>query len=247
MRALLLAAGRGARLHPLTQDCPKPLVQVGGKPLIVWHLEQLAQAGIKEIVINTAYLGAKIRTYLGSGQTWGVHLEYSIEDHLGGLETGGGILHALPLLSAQKKTPFMVINADIWTQLPLAQLLEVGQQWPQGQQGFLYLVSNPEHHPQGDFYLSQHRLYTQAPTPDAQTFTFAGISVLHPDLFAQCTQGHFPLAPLLRQASGQGRLFGTQHLAPWFDVGTVERLQQTQAYIDHHILHELNIEQPYGF
>ncbi|SEI74855.1 MurNAc alpha-1-phosphate uridylyltransferase [Allopseudospirillum japonicum] len=237
MRVLLLAAGRGTRLHPLTQDCPKPLVQVGDKPLIVWHLEQLAQAGITEIVINTAYLGEKIRAYLGSGTAWGVHLEYSIEDHLGGLETGGGIMHALPLLSPQKNTPFIVINADIWTQLPLKHLLDIGQCWQQGQQGFLYMVRNPEHHPQGDFYLSQHRLYTQAPHADAQTFTFAGISVLHPDLFNQGQQGAFPLAPLLRQASSQGHLYGTQHLAPWFDVGTVERLQQTQTYIDHHILH----------
>jgi MurNAc alpha-1-phosphate uridylyltransferase len=217
MRAMILAAGRGERMRPLTDVTPKPLLRVGGKPLIVWHIEALARAGIQDIVINHAWLGTQIPLALGDGAAWGVRLHYSAEEALG-LETGGGIMKALPLLGDQ---PFIVVNGDVFTQIDFASLTK-----PQYESqltpllAHLLLVENPEHHPTGDFSLQDNGLLSLTPS-----LTFSGISLISPALFAGCQTGGFPLAPLLKRAIAQGLVTGEKRSELWVDVGTPERLQ----------------------
>lgn len=216
-RALILAAGRGERMRPLTDTTPKPLLQAGGQALIEHHLRALAAAGIEQVVINLGWLGERLRETLGEGERYGLRIDYS-EEGWPALETGGGIHRALPLLGEQ---PFLVLNGDVWCDYPLGALRQRAQHWPEAQLAHLLLVANPDHHPQGDFSLQDGRMLEP---PGAQRFTFSGISVLHPQLFAGCTAGAFPLAPLLRAAARQGRVGAEYHAGRWSDVGTPERL-----------------------
>lgn len=216
MRAMILAAGRGERLRPLTDSTPKPLLQVGPKRLIEYHIVNLHDAGITDIVINTAWLGEQIREYLGDGSRYGVTISYSTEPE-GALETGGGIYQALPLLG---EGPFVVINGDIWTDYPLSDL-----QLKAGTLAHLVLVDNPEHNPGGDFSLDDKLVRNGGPA----ALTFSGIGVYSARLFAGCEAGRFPLAPLLREAMQADAVTGEHYRGRWFDIGTEQRLQQLDA------------------
>lgn len=220
MKAMILAAGRGERMRPLTDSTPKPLLLVGGKPLIVWHLEALARAGIQEIIINHAWLGEQIPQALGDGSEWGLSIRYSAEGSLG-LETGGGIFNALPLLG---DAPFLLVNGDVFTDINYVVLLQRGL--AKGMLAHLCLVDNPTHHPRGDFSLTLQGLVSDTPS-----LTFAGVSLISPALFAQCQSGTFPLAPLLRQAMHANKVSGEHHRGFWLDVGTPERLHYLQNYL----------------
>jgi MurNAc alpha-1-phosphate uridylyltransferase len=211
MHAMILAAGRGERMRPLTDSRPKPLLEAAGKPLIIHQIERLAVAGIRDIVINHAHLGHQIEGALGDGSRWGLRIRYSPEGTA--LETGGGIFKALPLLGCG---PFLVLNGDIWTDLDLARL-ELAPELL----AHLVLVDNPPHNPRGDFALNLG-LVSSAGSP---RYTFSGIGVYHPDLFRECSPGAFPLVPLLRSAMERGLVSGEHHCGRWLDVGTPERLQ----------------------
>ena len=216
MRALILAAGRGERMRPLTSDMPKPLLSAGGKPLIDYHIEALARAGITELVVNLSWQGAKLRDYLGDGSRYGVSLRFS-EEGPEPLETGGGIHYALPL---RGPGPFWVVNGDISCDFPFAV-----RGLPGGTLAHLVLVPNPAHHPGGDFVLRDGRIVS----PDAGNtakLTFAGISIIAPALFNGAQPGRFPLAPLLRAAAARDQLSGECYDDRWTDVGTPERLRQ---------------------
>jgi len=211
MKAMLLAAGRGERMRPLTDHTPKPLLRVAGRTLIEHHIEALARAGIRELVVNQAHLGAQLIAALGDGSDYGVHIDYSAEPP-GALETGGGIFNALPLLG---EAPFLVVNSDIWTDFDFTAL-------PQKPDclAHLVLVDNPAHHLQGDFALEHGRVHADGPA----RLTFSGIGVYRPDLFADSPGGAFPLAPLLRRAMEAGQVSGEHYAGAWFDIGTPERL-----------------------
>lgn len=211
MRAMILAAGKGERMRPLTLNTPKPLIPVAGVPLIEYHLRALAQAGFDEVVINHAWLGEKIEAYLGDGAQFGVQIQYSAESQP--LETGGGIYQALKYFDNQ---PFVVVNGDIWTDYDFASLRK-----PLTGLAHLVLTDNPEHHPEGDFALQEGRVTLDI---DAPGLTYAGIAVLHPQLFADCFAGAFKLAPVLRDAMREGRVSGEHFTGHWIDVGTPERL-----------------------
>lgn len=212
---MILAAGRGQRMRPLTDHTPKPLLLVAGKPLIVHHLEALYTAGFRELVINTGHLGEQLPAALGDGARWGVQIRYSAEPPEA-LETGGGILQALPLLGPE---PFLVVNGDVWTDYPFARLPTV-----LGGLAHLVLVDNPPHHPQGDFALLNEG--GKVDSTGERWFTFSGISLLRPELFADCTPGRFPLAPLLRIAMAAGAVTGEYYPGRWRDIGTPERLAE---------------------
>lgn len=211
--AMILAAGKGERMRPLTDTLPKPLLPVGGVPLLQYHLENLVQAGVEKVVINYARLGAKIADRFGNGQAYGVDIVYSDEGDTP-LETGGGIKKALPLLGPE---PFIIVNADIWTDYDFRQL-----QLPPSGLAHLVLVANPDHHPQGDFALVDGRVTEQG----AARFTYSGIAVIQPGLVVDCHAKHFPLGPLLYRAAGSGELTGELHPGLWFDIGTPDRLAQ---------------------
>jgi len=208
--AMILAAGRGERMRPLTDHRPKPLLEAGGRPLIDHHLTALAVAGIREVVINHAHLGAQIEAALGDGAAYGLRIRYSPEETA--LETGGGIFQALPLLGPG---PFLVVNGDVWTDLDLGHLRLAAQDL-----AHLVLVPNPSHHPAGDFVLADGRVVAEGPA----RLTFSGIGVYRAALFDGCVPGRFPLAPLLRAAIAAGRVSGEMHAGRWTDVGTPERL-----------------------
>jgi MurNAc alpha-1-phosphate uridylyltransferase len=218
MKAMLLAAGRGERMRPLTDHTPKPLLRVAGHTLIGHHIEALARAGIRDLVINHAHLGAQLVAALGDGSAYGVHIVYSAEP-AGALETGGGIFNALPLLG---EAPFVVVNADIWTDFDFAAL----PLQPEAL-AHLVLVDNPAHHPQGDFALQGGRVHADGP----ERFTFSGIGVYRHDLFAGGPGGAFPLAPLLRRAMATGQVSGERYAGAWFDIGTPERLAAVNRLI----------------
>jgi len=211
MRAMILAAGRGERMRPLTDRLPKPLLQAGGKPLILHLIEGLAAAGFRQLVINHAHLGEQIEERLGDGSQWGVEIRYSPEGRA--LETGGGIFRALPLLGPG---PFLVVNGDIWTDLDFARL-----RLAEGRLAHLVLVDNPAHHPRGDFALQD----TDVLAEGEPRYTFAGVGLYHPDLFQGCTPGAFPLAPLLRSAVAARHVSGEHFTGRWIDIGTPARLQ----------------------
>ena len=207
---MILAAGRGERMRPLTDTLPKPLLPVRGTPILDRLVARLAAAGFRDIVINIAHLGDKIREHLGAGAGLGVRITYSDEGATG-LETGGGIRRALPLLGDE---PFLAVNGDIYTDYDFAQA-------PAAPAGLahLVLVDNPEHHPDGDFGLRDGRVTDAAPR-----LTFAGIGVYRAALFAGKREERFPLAPLLRDAASRGLVSGEHHRGLWIDVGTPERL-----------------------
>jgi len=216
MKAMILAAGRGERMRPLTDTTPKPLVEVKGKPLIVYHIERLVAAGIVDIVINHAHLGEKIEVSLGDGSQWGANIIYSPEPE-GGLETAGGILHALPLLGDQ---PFIVVNGDVWTDYNFALLTSIELNKCLAH---LVLVDNSSHHPTGDFYLSEQAKVVEQDA--SEVLTFSGISVLHPYLFNGVPAGRSKLAPLFRAAMQQHKVSGEYYAGDWQDIGTLDRLE----------------------
>ncbi len=223
---MILAAGLGTRMRPLTDHCPKPLLKVAGKPLIVHHIEQLVAKGIQDIVINHAYLGHMIEAELGNGQQFGCHIQYSAEPQA--LETGGGILQALPLLT-DKEVPeqaFLLVNGDVWLDWERIDI-------PAEVSGLchLWLVENPEHNPLGDFVLADDQRVFDKTALDGKhqaALTFSGISLIKAALFDGTTEGAFPLAPLLRQAMATNNASGELYNGRWVDVGTPERLQQVE-------------------
>ena len=215
MRALILSAGRGERMRPLTDTLPKALLEVHGKPLIVYHLEALSQVGVKDVVINLAYRGDQIKQALGDGNQWSLTLHYSPEPP-GGYETAGGIIHALPLLG---NSTFIVVNCDVFTDYSFASL-------PRKLSGLahLVLVDNPSHHPEGDFSFTNNQLSDA----NSNRLTFAGIGVYHPDLFSNYRASSLRLAPVLRQAISNQQVTAEHYTGQWMDIGTPERLEQDQ-------------------
>ena len=248
MKAMIFAAGRGERMRPLTDTTPKPLLPVGGKPLIVWHLEKLAAIGIHDVVINTSWLANRFPETLGDGSQFGMLLEYAYEGSTP-LETGGGMWHALPLLGRERisEEPFIAINGDIWTDYDFANL----PREPKGD-AHLVMVDNPDHNASGDFTLLRSgHLLSVAPHPDdvaeaddaGMCLTFAGIGVYRPSLFDDCRriigdvpgvldrQPSFRLAPLLLAAMSCSAVTGEYHAGRWTDVGTPERLESLNELI----------------
>ncbi|CAG0950180.1 N-acetyl-alpha-D-muramate 1-phosphate uridylyltransferase [Rhodocyclaceae bacterium] len=219
MKAMILAAGRGERMRPLSDEMPKPLLRAGGKPLIAWHIEALVRAGIRDIVINHAHLGFMIEAALADGARYGATIRYSAEGEA--LETAGGIANALPLLGDE---PFAVINGDIACDFDYARLPAIaGAMRARTLRAHLVLVPNPPHHPQGDFALRGGRVLAEG----GAKRTFSGIGVYDPALFAGIVRGaKAKLAPLLRAAMDEGAVSGELHDGRWMDVGTPERLAE---------------------
>ena len=214
---MLLAAGRGERLRPITDTVPKPLVEVAGKPLIVYHLEALARAGVRDVVINLSWLGDRIRAALGDGAAHGVRIAYSEEGPVA-LETGGGIHRALPLLGPE---PFLVVNSDVWTDMDFSRVLTLEE----GAHARLLLAPNPPHHPRGDFGLETDFVVER----ESDRFTYTGIGVYRPELFEGCPPGKFPLLPLLQRAIAARRLRGEVYRGEWLDIGSPDRLTWLDA------------------
>ncbi len=215
---MILAAGRGERMRPLTDDCPKPLLHAGERPLIDWHLEALARAGFARVVINTAWRGEKLRAYVGDGRAWALDVRWSDEGEQA-LETAGGIAHALPLLGPR---PFAVINGDVHTDYPFEHLA-----LPDGHLAHLVLVDNPAQHPEGDFALDGARVATAT----GRRLTFSGIGVYRPTLFSGLPTRPLRLAPILRRAIAAGLVSGAHYRGTWRDIGTPERLRELDAQL----------------
>jgi len=218
MRAMILAAGRGERLRPLTDERPKPLIEVAGRPLIEHHLEHLAATGFTQVVINQGHLGGLLREALGNGKRWGLNIAWS-EEPPEALETGGGIFQALPLLG---NGPFAVINGDIWCDFPLGALRQVKCDW-----AHLVLVPNPAHNPDGDFALAHGRVLPEG----ERKFTFSGIAVYHPRFFKGAEAGRWSVVPRLRSIMTERLVTGEVHRGHWFDSGTTERLDALREAI----------------
>lgn len=220
MKAMILAAGRGERMRPLTDAMPKPLLPVAGKPLIQHHIERLARAGVRELVINLAWKGAMLREALGSGERFGVRIAYSDEGERA-LETGGGIFNALPLLG---DAPFLIVNGDVWTDVRFDMLVEKGL----GRDlAHLVLVPNPPQHANGDFSLAGDRVIERS----GATATYSGVAVFTREFFAACSPGPFKLLPLFLAAISAGRLSGELYTGEWFDIGTPQRLEELDALL----------------
>lgn len=216
MKAMLLAAGRGERMRPLTDSLPKPLVPVAGRPLIAWHLAALARAGIREVVVNTSWLAHALHSALGDGASFGVSISWSDEGPVP-LETGGGIFRALPLLGPGA---FLVVNADIWTDIDFA-----GLELEDEALAHLVLVANPPHNVRGDFGLDGDLVVSR----EQERLTYSGVGVFRADFFQGCEAGRFPLLPLLNRAIDARRVRGELHRGAWSDVGTAERLAALDA------------------
>jgi MurNAc alpha-1-phosphate uridylyltransferase len=211
---MILAAGRGERMRPLTDVTPKPLLTVGGKPLIQYHVEVLVAAGVRDIVVNLAWLGSQIRTSMGDGSRFGVRIHYSDEgDHA--LETGGGIFEALPLLGT---APFLVVSGDVWTDYPLGDCFA---KLAARDVAHFVLVPNPDFHSRGDFGIAGSRL-----TDGGERYTYANIAVFRPEFFASCQRGRFPLAPLMYDWIRQDRVSGELYRGRWHNVGTPRQLEE---------------------
>ena len=223
MKGMSLAEGMGNGMLPLTWNTPKPLLKVGGKPLIVWHIEKLQKIGVQEIVINTAWLGEKLVEALGDGSQFGVKILWSHEGQ--GLETAGGIIKALPLLGNE---PFILVNGDVWTTMDFAPLLNVQLQ---DDLAHLVLVENPVQHPQGDFTLAANKAYTFEQARSGENLTYSGVAVMHPQMFNGLESGKRPLAPLLKQAMQQEKISAQKLQGVWVDVGTPERLNALDQQI----------------
>ena len=229
MRAMILAAGKGERMRPLTDALPKPLLEVAGKSLLEWHLENLSRAGFREVVINIGHLGQRIPEVIGNGDRWAIRIQYSDETgYPEPLETGGGISRALPLLG---RRPFLVINGDIWCDYPLHRLRS-----NHCDGAHLVLVDNPPHHQQGDFALHAGLVRQFGDSK----LTFAGIAVYHPELFQPSNTDRFSVVPLLRNAMDSGQVTGEVYRGRWFDIGTPERLD----LLRNQIIADLNTQPP---
>lgn len=217
MKAMILAAGLGTRMRPLTDHCPKPLLPVAGKPLIVHHLERLAAAGFREVVINVSYRAGQIIEALGDGSRYGVSLAFSVEETP--LETAGGLRHALPLLG---NAPFVLLNGDVWSDFPLTRLRPTD-----GDLASLVMVDTTDFHRRGDFHLDANgRLHAEG----EPRLIYAGLGVVHPELIAELPDGEpIKLAPLLVEAMRAGRVGGWHHRGDWVDVGTPTRLAELEA------------------
>ncbi len=213
MKAMILAAGRGERMKPLTNTTPKPLLHVKNRALIIWHIENLAKSGFKEIIINIAYLGYKISQELGDGSKWGVKIIYSDEQKEGALESAGAIIKALPLLG---KETFLVVNADIWCDYRFDKSFDLADDL-----AHLILVDNPPHNIKGDFGVENGRVLNEAD----EMFTFSGIGYYSPKLFETLRYGKLALAPLLRDAISKNMVSGSLHVSIWHDIGTPQRLE----------------------
>lgn len=220
MKAMILAAGRGQRMRPLTDEIPKPLLKIGEKTLIEYHLYALAKAGFKEIIVNIAFHPQQFLKLLGDGSRYGVHIHYSMEPENEPLDTGGGIFQALPLLGSE---PFLVISADLWTRYPLEKL-------PQTLAGLAHivLVSNPDHNPQGDFCLVDGKVIVEG----KDKLNFGGIGIYHPKLFAECQPGKFSYVPLLIDAMAKKLVTGEHYQGIWYNIGTVVQLQNLNAQME---------------
>ncbi len=212
MKAMILAAGRGERMRPLTDHTPKPLLQAGKYKLIEYHLYKLAKAGFNNIVINVAWLGQQIIDDLGKGERYNLKIEYSNEGD-SALETGGGIFNALPLLGSE---PFLVINGDIWTDYPFENLYQFK---PEGL-AHLVLVNNPEHNPDGDFFLTENKISDTG----TDKYTFSGIGIYRKEFFEGQSPGAFPLAPIIRKFAPDNLISGEFYNGEWDDIGNLERL-----------------------
>lgn len=224
MKAMILAAGKGERMLPLTRDTPKPLLQAGGKALIQYHVEALAAAGYRDIIINHAWLGQQIEDFLGDGSKFEVTIRYSSEGEP--LETAGGVIKALPLLGDE---PFLIVNGDIWTDYSFSTLLE---KTAMQSLAHLVLVDNPSHHPKGDYKLESGSglLHRDGPQK-ANRYTYSGIALLHPDLFTGMRVEKKALAPVWEALMPLGRVSGEYYAGEWFDIGTVERLQALNKHL----------------
>jgi MurNAc alpha-1-phosphate uridylyltransferase len=218
MKAMILAAGFGSRLRPLTETIPKPLLKVGGKPLLQYHLERLAAAGITDIIINTSWLAELIEDYFGDGSDFGVKIQWSREEQP--LETGGGIARALPLLGRE---PFLLINGDVWTDFPLHSV-----SLDKGMDAHLVMVTNPEHHPEGDFAVANNLVSYDV----GSKYTFSGISLFRPQLFAGYEEDCFPLRDVMRPAILSGNVSGEVYTGDWWDIGTVDRLSRLNKQLN---------------
>jgi MurNAc alpha-1-phosphate uridylyltransferase len=217
MKAMILAAGRGERMRPLTDDCPKPLLKVAGKRLIEYHLENLQRAGVQDVVINHAWLGEQFVSCLGDGRRYGLNIHYSNEGEQA-LETAGGIIHALPLLGA---SPFILVNGDIWTDYEFANLPKVIDRLIH-----IVLVNNPSHHPHGDFDLTSSNSVI-----DQRKFTYSGIGIYNPEIFTKLKSGIQPLAPIIREMIVAQQVSGEYYAGMWTDVGTPDRLHALQEHL----------------
>jgi N-acetyl-alpha-D-muramate 1-phosphate uridylyltransferase len=215
MRAMILAAGRGERMRPLTDEVPKPLLKVGGKPLIEYHIENFAAAGIREVVVNLAWKGALIRAALGNGERFGLRILYSDEGDAA-LETGGGVFKALPLLGT---APFVVVSGDVWSDYPMQRCSDA---LAERDSAHFVLVPNPEFHQRGDFGLAGNRVNDA----DGPRYTYANIGIFRPEFFAGCSAGRFALAPLMFERARQGRVSGELWSGRWSNVGTPAQLAE---------------------
>lgn len=223
MKAMILAAGRGERLRPLTDHTPKPLLHAGSKRLIEYLIEKLVAAGLDEIVINHAHLGEQFEPVLGNGDRYQAHIEYSAEKK-GGLETAGGIIQALPLLG---KTPFLVVNGDIWTDFPFTEM--TGFSLAEDKLCHLVMVNNPQHNPAGDFYLDPNGSLKTEGDPK---LTFSGIGIYRPEMFSNYSATKIPLKPILVEAMQKNQVSGQHYKGQWSDIGTVERLTTLANQLD---------------
>ena len=213
MKAMILAAGRGERMRPLTDVTPKPLLQAGPHRLVEYHLLNLAQAGFTDVIINVAWLGQQIIEELGNGEKYNINISYSNEGDQA-LETGGGIFHALPLLGEE---PFLVINGDVWTDYPFENL----RSFQLKDKAHLILINNPEHNPEGDFAIKNSRLLND----ERDRYTFSGIGIYSKDFFTTSSDGKYPLAPMIRKCIDSNEISGEVYEGRWVDIGTPQRLQ----------------------
>ena len=223
MKTIILAAGRGERMQPLTDTTPKPLLKAGKKRLIEYTIDALVQAGLRDIVINHAHLGAQFPATLGDGKRYGARIQYS-DEHEGRLETAGGIINALPLLG---EAPFLVVNGDIWTDYPFAHL--ANKTLTETQRCHLILVANPEHNPKGDFALSSGLLSDMG----SEKYTYSGVGLYHPALFANLPAKSMPLKPILMKAIELNQAYGEIYQGQWSDIGTVSRLNALSEQLSH--------------
>lgn len=227
MKAMILAAGRGERMRPLTDTKPKPLLTLNGKALVEFHLEQLSQLAVEQVLINIAWLGEQITDFVGDGSKWGLTTVFSQEPE-GALETAGGIIQALSLLpETQDDEPFLLINGDIYCQLDLSRLVIKAKTLDGNVKAHLVLVNNPEHNPKGDFALS----HGQVSEVGEDKLTYSGIALIRPSLFSGLSQGRRALAPVLKQAMAKAQVTGEHYTGLWTDVGTPTRLNELSQRI----------------